>query len=301
MSYQGIIIAAKAAKDSGKTVAIRRVWTWLKEQKSAVIQEKIHEYHDSKKEDDVTAVLEYQGVRIGISSKGDPGIDQEGILNDFIKDGCRIIICACRTRWTTKEPIDALQDSWRVYYVGPSEDGFISKEEMLEEIKMAVQKINCGGNRMRDVWKVGSRWSENGAQESTIADIFERYNVVFSYTEAFLDTRPGDLVAIADGERVIAVGIILSPAMSVNQLNIAFSDEDKERVDFSDRNVRGCIVRYHWFKDYSWLPDNTLKKSLRDFSCTRKRFFHAWAIEKPANDVFFELEDLRKRLEEQWG
>ena len=141
MSYQGIIIAAKAAKDSGKTVAIRRVWTWLKEQKPAVIQEKIHEYHDSKKEDDVTAVLEYQGVRIGISSKGDPGIDQEGILNDFIKDGCRIIICACRTKGQTKDPIDALQNAWDIRYIVPAEDGFISKEDFLNAVKTAIRQL----------------------------------------------------------------------------------------------------------------------------------------------------------------
>ncbi len=142
MGGKGIIIAAKAAKDSGKTVAIRGVWKWLKVQKSAVIQEEIHEYHDPNKQDDVTAVLEYQGVRIGISSWGDPGIDQEGILSSFILLECRIIVCACRTWGQTKEPIDALQARWDIRYIGPAEDGYICKEKFLDEVKHAIQQVN---------------------------------------------------------------------------------------------------------------------------------------------------------------
>ena len=146
---------------------------------------------------------------------------------------------------------------------------------------------------MRTVWKVGSRWDEDGSCEAKIADIFERYNVAFAYTEAFLDTNPGDLVAIGDGEKIVAVGIILSPAMSLNQLNISFSEEDKERVKTDDPKIRGCIVRYHWFKDYSWLPDENLKKYMKDFSCTRGMFFHAYAITDAVNEVFYALEKLK--------
>ena len=77
MSAQGIIIAAKDAMNSGKTTAVLNAWEWLKEQRSDVIREEIHDVHDTGKPIDVTSVLEYQGVRIGISSKGDPGMDQE--------------------------------------------------------------------------------------------------------------------------------------------------------------------------------------------------------------------------------
>ncbi len=142
MSAQGIIIVAKATKNSGKTVAVRGVWKWLKEQKSAVIQEEIHEYHDPKKQDDITAVFKYRGVRIGISSWGDPGMDQEGILNVFIQLECHIIVCACRTWGQTKDPIDALRDSWDVRYIGPAEDGFIPKDDFLNEVKKAIQEVN---------------------------------------------------------------------------------------------------------------------------------------------------------------
>ena len=144
MARKGVIIAAKAAKDSGKTVAVRAVWKWLKEQGAKVVKEEIHEYHDPKKPDDVTAVLEYQGIKIGISSWGDPDIDQQGTLKDFIQAGCRVIVCACRTWGQTRDPIDALQDSWCIRYVVRGEDGFIPKDAFLDDVKKAIQEVKSG-------------------------------------------------------------------------------------------------------------------------------------------------------------
>ena len=144
MTKKRVIIAARAKRDSGKTTAIREAWTWLKEQGAEVIKEEIHEYHDPQKQDDVTAVLEYQGIQIGISSWGDPGIDQQEILNGFIQTGCRVIVCACRTKWSTKEPIDALQESWCIRYVVRAEDGYIPKDAFLNEVKKVIQKVKPG-------------------------------------------------------------------------------------------------------------------------------------------------------------
>lgn len=146
MSSQGIIIAAKAAKDSGKTTAVLNVWRWLKGQSAKKISEEINEYHNPEKQDDVTAVLEYQGILIGISSKGDPGIDQAGILDAFIKAGCRVIVCACRTWGQTREPIDALQQTWIIRYIGPVKDGFVFSDDILDAVKKAVQEIKSAKN-----------------------------------------------------------------------------------------------------------------------------------------------------------
>ncbi|MBO4492632.1 MAG: hypothetical protein J5944_14885 [Lentisphaeria bacterium] len=300
MSYQGIIIAAKGTMNRGKTTAVLGVWEWLKSQGAQSIREPKKEYQNEKPVD-VNEILEYQGILIGISSKGDPGIDQEKILDDFIQAKCRIIVCACRTKLSTKEPIDALRETWSVRYFDPAEDGFIPQEAFLDAVKKAIHEVN-EKKIMRTVWKVGSRWDEDGSSEAKIADIFERYNVAFAYTDGFLCTNPGDLVAIGDGERVIAVGIILSPAMSLNQLNIPFSEEDNERIESNDATQnRGCIVRYHWFKDYSWLPNENLKKRMKYFPCTMGRFFHAYAIADEANEIFRELERIGKQLEDEWA
>jgi len=292
MGGKGIIIAAKAAMNSGKTTAVLGVWEWLKEQKSDVIREEIHDVHDTGKLIDITSVLEYQGIRIGISSKGDPGMDQEGILNGFIQDKCHIIVCACRTKLSTKEPIDALQDTWDIRYIGPAEDGYICKEKFLDEVKDAIQEAKGEKTMKHNVWKVGSRWSECGAPEATIADIFKRYNVAFAYTDAFLETKPGDLLAVGDGENIIAIGIILSPAKSMNQLDIVISEKDKKRIDFEDDNVCGCIVRYHWFEDYSRLDDKTLIKRMSNLKYIMGRFCHAPAIRDEVNEIFYSLEKL---------
>lgn len=144
MSYQGIIIAATAVGNSGKTTAIRGTWDALKSQGANVISEDIQKCRIPGKVGDVTGVLEYQGVRIGISSWGDPGINQKGILQDFIQAKCRIIICACRTWGQTKDPIDALQKSWVIRYLGPAKNGFVSRNDVENEVKKAVQEIKSG-------------------------------------------------------------------------------------------------------------------------------------------------------------
>ena len=137
---QGVIIAARATHDCGKTTAIRSIWFYLKKNHASVVSEEFNSQGPNKPED-VRAVLEYRGVRIGISSMGDPGIDQTGILDEFAKDGCRIVICACRIWGGTKDPIDALASNWDIRYIHPADYGFISADAIWRELMTAIRLI----------------------------------------------------------------------------------------------------------------------------------------------------------------
>lgn len=61
-----------------------------------------------------------------------------------------------------------------------------------------------------NVWKIGSRWSEDGQWDSSVLDIFWKHGVVFvggNGASRFLNAKKEDLVAIADGFTIVGVGI----------------------------------------------------------------------------------------------
>ena len=110
---------------------------------------------------------------------------------------------------------------------------------------------------MPNVWKVGSRWSPNGAIESCIIDVFRRNNYVFVGTESdkFLNSvRRDDYLAIADGFTVVAVAKVLDEKPTdlcelLLSKRVRFRKSDKSRFDFTDpEEYRGwCYgVRVHW-------------------------------------------------------
>lgn len=107
---------------------------------------------------------------------------------------------------------------------------------------------------MGNVWKVASRWSESGTVESSILDLFRRYNVVFvgKNTGAFQQISVGDLIAISDGRKVVAFGRAQSTAAPLPELAIDFSPEDLARFDYEDW-VFGCRVSLVDLKEADYL------------------------------------------------
>ena len=89
-----------------------------------------------------------------------------------------------------------------------------------------------------NVWKVGSRWSINGTKESSIIDIFRKYQIVFLGSEErgrFLnEVKTGDYIAIADGFNVYTVSKVLSEPKPITELGIEFTEEEKNRFTFED-------------------------------------------------------------------
>lgn len=95
------------------------------------------------------------------------------------------------------------------------------------------------------VWKVASRWSETGHANSSILDIFRRHKVVFvgKYQDRFRNIEVGDLIAISDGKRVVAMGLATTPPCPVTEMKIEFTEEDRGKFDCEDY-VLGCRVSF---------------------------------------------------------
>lgn len=58
---------------------------------------------------DVKAIVEIKEVKVGIESQGDPDSRMFTSLDDFVKEGCDIIVCACRCWGSTTNKVDSLK------------------------------------------------------------------------------------------------------------------------------------------------------------------------------------------------
>ncbi len=75
------------------------------------------------------------------------------------------------------------------------------------------------------VWKVGSRWSEWGDPNTSVKDIFVNNNIFFVGSKAARDrvskeVKIGDIVALADGIRIVAIGLVESSPRNLSHYNI---------------------------------------------------------------------------------
>lgn len=98
---------------------------------------------------------------------------------------------------------------------------------------------------MENVWKVASRWSDDGNSESSILSVFRRNNVIFigkdKATKRFYEeVKQGDYFAITDGVTVVAVAKAIDNARKITEIKIA--EKDKERFAYEDWVV-GVKVR----------------------------------------------------------
>ena len=75
---------------------------------------------------------------------------------------------------------------------------------------------------MNKVWKIGSRWSDNGSWSSRIISVFRRSNVVFLGSEDVerfnREVKTDDYFAIADGYTIPAVAKAVSDPMPLNDM-----------------------------------------------------------------------------------
>jgi len=86
---------------------------------------------------------------------------------------------------------------------------------------------------MANVWKVGSRWSEEGLKATSLLSIFRRNNVVFvgnsdeTISRFMNEVRRGDLIAIADGFQIVAIAkVIGSPDYLKNIKHLEITADD---------------------------------------------------------------------------
>ena len=141
----------------------------------------------------------------------------------------------------------------------------------------------------RKVWKFGCRWSDNGDPNTAIANsLFFKKSIAFANTHTVLDTRAGQLIALANGYTVVAIGEIVGAPQRLEKLNIVLSAEDRIKYfndepdqygeDDDTSNVCGCYVRYYILDE----KDRFQYKKIG-------RFFHATGIEERINELFDKL------------
>lgn len=89
-----LVIANRGAGGIGKSSAIKAVYQLLKD-KGYKPDEEVWQGGDIK------AIFKINGVKVGISSQGDPGSSMEDNMEDFVKKECGIIVTACRMKGDT--------------------------------------------------------------------------------------------------------------------------------------------------------------------------------------------------------
>lgn len=102
-----IAIAQRGDPKTGKTTTIRLVF----ERCVANYPDAIVEHLRSTRKE-IAAIVTIGKVRIGFESMGDPGNKhQRASLKRFVSDGCRAVLCACRTGGVTHHVVAELEAS----------------------------------------------------------------------------------------------------------------------------------------------------------------------------------------------
>lgn len=97
---------------------------------------------------------------------------------------------------------------------------------------------------MRNVWKIGSRWDDNGALGTSILDaVFIPNGVVFATTTLCLEIAEGDLFAVADGYKVVAIAEALTPGFRMDRLNPDLHPNPQSFKTYLFADNYGCKVR----------------------------------------------------------
>jgi hypothetical protein len=106
------VIANYGASNQGKTKTVKAVYHEIKKQYPY-----LNEQRKTVINGDVNALIEINGVIIGIESMGDPNSRLSDSLNDFLNNHCDIIIAACRTSGVTRDAVASLSNhGYRVFW-----------------------------------------------------------------------------------------------------------------------------------------------------------------------------------------
>lgn len=127
------IIALKGKGNCGKSKTLIRVLSMLENQPGGKVIEK-EKIGDS----DMSAIILVGGTKIGITTAGDPGDYLEIKIEVFIKVECQIIICACRTRQSTRDVIRKYETSHNVHLISQDYDDLSEAGQLrIQEMKAA--------------------------------------------------------------------------------------------------------------------------------------------------------------------
>jgi len=126
------LIALWGAADSGKSSTLKIVHKTLSKLATNSIEA------ISVSGVDVRDIFVINGVKVGIETQGDPGSRLEETLNILKKEGCKLIICATRTRGHTTEMVSSLNPPYHISWRGQSS---VSEETLRDESNDAIAKL----------------------------------------------------------------------------------------------------------------------------------------------------------------
>jgi len=96
------IIALKGKSNTGKTTSIKRIYEWIKNNYAIKIITP-----NTWSGDDIKTIIKVDGFVIGICSAGDEGSTVKSYMDEFDKNRCDLILCACRTKGQTFQAIQS--------------------------------------------------------------------------------------------------------------------------------------------------------------------------------------------------
>jgi uncharacterized protein with ParB-like and HNH nuclease domain len=97
-----------------------------------------------------------------------------------------------------------------------------------------------------NVYKIASRWSDTGTKESSVLDLFRKYNLVFAGRETEKikqKVKKGDLVAISDGLKVVSIAKVIENPTAIT--NFSIQEEDKKRFTYSEETIAFRVEIYN--------------------------------------------------------
>ena len=303
------ILEVKGKGNTGKSFAIRMVYVNLIKQGAQEIkfiqctlphnipvEKRLDCLADCDCHGDVISILQYKEVKIGIFSYGDPCEDQRIAreITTFKENDCDLIVCASRTRGKTCEAIRRFSGSYNIECWHVMKGNFMDADALWQKVQTLVEEIrnpSCKNSEKekdtamkRKVWKIGCRWSENGAWNTSIFALFKNRGVVFADTPELLKMKVGDLVAVADGFDVIAIGEVLLPPAQMKEVRHFNQVTDEEWREYFVRDtIHGCAIK-RFYK---------LQENDKFQYPARGMFRHASNIEEKVNSLFEQYEALQ--------
>ena len=102
-----IAIINQGQSNRGKSTTILQIYAALKHK----YQPTENPTSTNSRNNEITAILQIDGIKIGIESEGDPYTNYEISLKKFIEASCNIIIATCRTKGATAASMRKLKDN----------------------------------------------------------------------------------------------------------------------------------------------------------------------------------------------
>jgi hypothetical protein len=128
----GTIIALQGIKDSGKSTTIGLLYDqMIKNGGYSIIKKRRQGSHD------FVAILEKNGIRIGIITYGDAPSLMRDKINFCIHNGCTIIICACHLNGRTVTVLLEFLDYQPPLYIPKT----ISNDEDAQDLYGRIERL----------------------------------------------------------------------------------------------------------------------------------------------------------------